>query len=294
MTRTAERILSVDRPSVELPRYVEELADAARRARATGDAKEYVDAVKTWRSQVDKLGQGAAREPGEYTIQSATRQLIRDLGRAREANIDRVVNRWVLEKARYQARVVARHEAVEAYRDMAVEQAKSAPYAQGMRWSLSPAHPRPDICDVHAGSDQYGLGPGGYPSEALPIRHPSCLCSMSPIVDVDYFRRERAKLEGTQEPPKPWLSGKKESPEDWLRSQPEGVQRAILGPTRATLLEDGRKVLNKGAGAFRPVHALLRGPKPARSAGPRVDATPIVAADRATMVEPFPPLRMGR
>lgn len=294
VTRTAERILDVDRATVDIPKYVEELSDAARQARLTGDHREYVKAVEKWRGQIERLGQGANLERGQYTLRSASRQLIEDLRTARAENIDRIVDRWVLERARYQARVMARHEAVEAYRDMAIEHARTAPYAQGMRWALSSAHPRPDICDVHASSDQYGLGAGGYPSDAIPVRHPSCLCTLSPIVDVDHFKRSIARIEGTPEPPKPWLSGKQETPEEWLKSQPEGTRLAIIGPTRAKALERGAKVLDKGAGAFRPVHEITQTRKPTKEPRPRVKAAPIVARDRATMVQPFPALPKTR
>ena len=47
----------------------------------------------------------------------------------------------------------------------------------GWRFMLSPAHPKPDICDVLASQNLYGLGPGVYPNrEALPWpAHPNTL-----------------------------------------------------------------------------------------------------------------------
>jgi len=55
--------------------------------------------------------------------------------------------------------------------------------AIGMRWCLSPSHPRADICDDYATADKYGLGPGGYPMDAIPAfpAHPLCLCYLVPI-----------------------------------------------------------------------------------------------------------------
>jgi hypothetical protein len=286
ITRTAERLLDADLPKVNLPKYVQDLREAA----STGDGKLYRSAVKTWERQIQGLGQGALKEAGEYTLRSASRQLVRDLGKTRAENVDKIVDRWILEKARYQARVMARHESVEAYRDVAIKQAQEQPFTVGVRWTLSPAHPRKDVCDVYASSDSYGLGPGGYPADSVPARHPSCLCSMVSIADPHYLKREIAKGKGEAEPPKPWLTGVKESPEDWLRKQSTEAQHEIIGPTRAKMLRDGRKLIDEGASNFRPVYRLQQKPKPVRDMGPRVDAADIVSRDRENQVRPFPKL----
>jgi hypothetical protein len=59
----------------------------------------------------------------------------------------------------------------------------SLPGAAGVRFTLSPMHPKPDICDVHAAADLYGLGPGVYPTrETCPWpAHPN---TMSYVVGV--------------------------------------------------------------------------------------------------------------
>jgi hypothetical protein len=59
----------------------------------------------------------------------------------------------------------------------------SLPDAAGVRFTLSPMHPKPDICDVHAAADLYGLGPGVYPTrETCPWpAHPN---TMSYVVGV--------------------------------------------------------------------------------------------------------------
>jgi hypothetical protein len=286
ITRTAERLLDADLPKVNLPKYVQDLREAA----STGDGKLYRSAVKTWERQIEGLSQGALKESGEYTLRSASRQLVKDLSKAKVQSVDKIVDRWILEKARYQARVMARHESVEAFRDVAIKQAKEQPFTVGVRWTLSPAHPRPDVCEVYSSADSYGLGPGGYPADSVPARHPSCLCSMVSIADPHYLKREIAKGKGEPEPPKPWLTGVKESPEDWLRKQSAEAQHQIIGPTRAKMLKDGRKLIDEGASNFRPVYRLQQKPKPVRDMGPRVDATEIVRRDRENQVRPFPRL----
>lgn len=289
ITRTAERLLSDDNPVVHVPRYVEELARAARFPRGPGDPNLYEQALGRWQNQIARLGQGATLEAGEYTIQSATRELVKKLKTAKPEQVDKLVDRWVLDKARYQARVVARNESVEAMRESGLATLRDQEWVHGVRWTLSPAHPRPDICDMHAGVDLHGLGPGGYPLDDVPDRHPSCLCTLVPIADDEHFEREIAKAKGEPEPPRSWESGKKQTTEDWLKAQPLSWLHAIIGPTRTKLVLEGRKVYEQGSG-FIPVHQLLGKPKPLRQSGPRIDARPHVAADRKAMVRPFPNL----
>jgi hypothetical protein len=289
MTMTAERLLDLDAPMVELPKYVRELSNAAK-LRA-GEPNLYADVVSRWRGQVAKLGQGADLAHGEYTIQSATRELVRRLETAKPAQVDKLVDRWVLEKARYQARVIARNEAVEAARQSSLESLRKQPWVHGVRWMLSPSGKRkPDVCDVYAGADLYGLGPGGYPADKVPTRHVGCICGIVGIVDDAHYEREVAVSRGEVEPPKPWLSGKRESAEDWLRAQSADARRAIVGPTRARLVESGREVLAPGAANFKPVHELLGKQRPRREMS-LVDARAVIAADRAKMKRPFPKLK---
>lgn len=53
----------------------------------------------------------------------------------------------------------------------------------GMRWRLSAAHPRIDICDSLARGGTRGYGPGVYRPQDFPaIPHPQCLCSAEPVM----------------------------------------------------------------------------------------------------------------
>lgn len=288
VTRTAERLLDADLPAVELPQYVRELVAAAKFPRGPGDVNLYEQAVARWSSTIERLGQGAG-EAGAFTIRSATQRLVDELRTAKPEQLDRIVNRWVLERARYQARVVGRHESVEAFRDAELDAFRDQPWVKGVRWTLSPAHPRPDICDLLANQDLHGLGPGGYPLDAVPERHTSCLCQLSPITDDAHFDRELAKAKGEPEPPRGWESGQRVTGDEWLRQQSESMRVAVAGRTRARLIMQGRSVMD-GDGRFKPVYQLLRRPKPDIHRGPTVDASGIVKADRESMVRPFPAL----
>jgi hypothetical protein len=51
----------------------------------------------------------------------------------------------------------------------------------GIKWALSPSHPRIDICDSHARGSSRGFPRGVYTTSELPgIPHPQCLCSKQP------------------------------------------------------------------------------------------------------------------
>jgi|GEM_PF-6352428 len=289
VTRVAERLLDVGDPRVELPRHVQALSEAAKFPRHPKLSNVYEREVARWQGRIERLGQGAAREAGAFTVRSATQQLVKDLRRARPDQVDEVVNRWVLDRARHQARVVARSEAVEAYRDVYRKSQDEKPYVVGYRWVLSGSHPRPDICDVLASQDLEGLGPGGYKIGDVPATpHPSDLCSQVAIIDEQHFERELAAERGEDEPPRPWLSGRRESGEDWLRAQPEAFRRTLLGPSRAQALQNGIPVLSPDSRRVLPVHVVQGRPAPVRVGGRSVRARPLVREDRQRMAKPFP------
>ncbi len=288
VTRVAERLLDIGKPIVRIPQHVAEMRDAARMALQQGDKNHYLTAVNKWRSTVERLGQGASGAAGEYSIRSATQQLVKDLGVAKLEQLDEVVDRWVVERARYQARMVARSEAAEAFREVYKETNSKQPYVVGYRWTPSGSHPRPDVCDVLASQDLDGLGPGGYKPDNTPTTpHPHCMCTLVAIVDSGYFKRELAKLKGGEEPPKPWESGTRETGQDWVARQPELYQKRLLGPTRFAAMKAGQHVIDQ-KGRLKPVHEVTGGPKRPMRLGPPVPATPAIRRDRLGQVRPFP------
>lgn len=293
---TAERMLEASPGRVQIPRYVTDLRQAAGLARATGDQSVIADAIEEAAAQLNRLGQrrrtadeGLRRRDGDYSIRSAGRELAARLTSARPQDIERIVDRWILDKAQFQARRIARTETVEAFRAGFRESVAGSPAVVGIRWELSRSHPHGDVCDVYAGQDPFGLGPGGYPKGEVPANpHPFCSCTQSAILDEQRQERELARLEGRPEPPRPWESGTREDGATWLRRQPEALQREILGPTRLALMAKGRAVLD-ATGAPIPVWSLRGLPRPT-PAGGGVDPSSLVLADRATMVAPLPPL----
>lgn len=293
VTRVAERLLDIDNPIVEVPRYARELKEAAQFAKATGDPNLYEKAVDKWRGTIERLGEKGTK-PGAYTIRSAGQQLVKDLRKAKPDQIDDIVKRWVMDRARYQARLVARNEAVEAYRDAYQKSTQDKEYVKGYRWVLSGSHVLGCDCEIFANQDLDGLGPGGYAPDAIPsIPHPACLCALVAIIDRKHFRRKLAEARGQKAPAESWKKRTNKTAEDWLKKQPKSKQLHIMGPTRTKALEDGLRVTEK-RGKMRPVHEILGQPPPKRSGGLPVRAKPIIRRDRENMVRPFPTVRPAK
>lgn len=91
----------------------------------------------------------------------------------------------------------------------------SHPDVVGTRFLLSPSHPRPDICDMHAKVNRYGLGPGVYPKGKSPWpAHPNTL-SYEETVFVDQVSNDDM--------------ANKETRVDWLKKQSIIIQENVLG-----------------------------------------------------------------
>lgn len=294
ITRTAERLLDQGDIVVRLPQHVQALRDAARDAALTGDASIYERAVRKWQHRIERLGQApdaAGARVGEYTVRSATQRLVEELRGATEEQIDKIIDRWVLDRARYQARVIARHETVEAYRESYRESLRQTRGVVGLRWQVSGRHPHPDECDIYANQDLHGLGPGGYPIDAVPeAPHPMCLCTQVAIIDRYAARRELAQMRGDPEPPRDWESGERVTAAEWLAQQSPEYRREMLGPTRARVFDEpgGPERVLTPDGRRVPVYQVLGQPRPVRQLGPEVRTQRLVREDRASMVRPFP------
>ena len=93
--------------------------------------------------------------------------------------------RGVYRSAWKNAMRVIRTETNNAFRKAQAEFGKKEPWVKGVRWVLSGAHPADDECDGYASADEYGLGAGVYPADALPDSHPQCLCHLEYVVDYE-------------------------------------------------------------------------------------------------------------
>jgi len=81
---------------------------------------------------------------------------------------------------------VLRTETNRAFRLGTIKYAKDRTWVQGIKWELSAAHPRMDICNDIAADDLEGLGAGVYSPANVPIMpHPQCICYLRLIPNYD-------------------------------------------------------------------------------------------------------------
>ena len=98
--------------------------------------------------------------------------------------------------ALYQAQRVARTELNRAHGTAYMAGAESTPGCVGTRFLLSPRHPEPDICDVHATANLFGLGKGVYPPGQNPWpAHPNTLSYVVAVFEDDVTEEDRAGVE---------------------------------------------------------------------------------------------------
>lgn len=118
-----------------------------------------------------------------------------------------------------------RTEVNRAYTEAYVSSVAAHPDVVGMRFTLSPNHPRPDICDYYAAANLHGLGPGVYPPGEHPYpAHPETLSYLQPVF-ADEIPEEAREAPGGL---------------DWLRRQPPHVQYGVLrSRDKVQALQDG-------------------------------------------------------
>lgn len=259
-TETSLRMLRSTDIEVRIPRYIQRVRDAAAKANPSIVRTEV-------RRQLSRLQDGRI---AEHNIASETRRFLDRVQRSKGADIDRAVDTWVRGRAQNQAMTIARTEGQAALVEAYVESTADQPWVVGYRWNLSPSHPEMDVCDVYANQDQYGLGPGGYPADALPmLAHPNDLCFMTAIIDEHHMERERAQRRGEAEPPRPWRTEGGVSGADWLRRQDARTVRSILGEGRAAeFARRPNKVVNAN-GSLNPLYRIQGRPPPERALGER-------------------------
>jgi hypothetical protein len=98
--------------------------------------------------------------------------------------------------ALYQAQRVARTELNRAHGTAYMAGAESTPGCVGTRFLLSPRHPEPDICDMHATANLFGLGKGVYPPGQNPWpAHPNTLSYVVAVFDDEVTEEDKATVE---------------------------------------------------------------------------------------------------
>ncbi len=174
----AQVIHSPGAPRPELPQALKEAVDAAS-ILAPEDKirlKKYADRIRDYSGQ---LKQGPLR--------TSYLEMAKALESSGSKGLNRAIRVATEEKARYHADRIARTESARAWGAGFRDRIADDPRAVGIRSRTSSAHKIFDICDFHARTDMYGMGPGVYPKDRSPSfpYHPHCTCLLS----VVYRRR---------------------------------------------------------------------------------------------------------
>lgn len=147
--------------------------DATRLAIARGE-KVGEDLI----NQIEMARAGALGAKTKEVLASKERRAYADAARVMRTEMDRT-NIETTRKAIYNAQGVA-----------------------GTRFMLSPAHPRFDVCDWHAGVNLYGLGKGVYPPGKSPLpAHPNTLSYEEAVFEWELTEKDRTE----RDDPLAWL-----------------------------------------------------------------------------------------
>lgn len=145
-------------------------------------------------------------------------ELSRNIKHSSAFNIANIAGRELMvneDNAYAQAKRIFRTEINRAHGVAYENAAFEHPDVIGLRFLLSPNHPRVDICDMHASVNRYGLGPGVYPRDKSPWpAHPNTL-SFQEVVFSDEVSEEDK-------------NGKQDRIA-WLNGQAPHVQSAVVG-----------------------------------------------------------------
>lgn len=176
-------------------------------------------------------GHGSAQAAREFLArgQAVPAEIAARLGAADSTALGSTAARLMKgeQSALYQAQRVFRTEINRAHGEAFMAGADENPDFAGFRFLLSPGHPKPDICDLLASQNLYGLGSGVYPSrEKCPWpAHPNTLSYVEVVYKDEISAEDKAG---------------KELPMAALNRLPPEVQDGVLGKGKAEIYRDGK------------------------------------------------------
>lgn len=85
-------------------------------------------------------------------------------------------------KVDYNAQRLARTMITHAYQESFVALTKNNPFIEGYKWITSGGHRVCPLCIDRETTDQYGMGPGVFPKDELPLDHPNGMCTFEIVV----------------------------------------------------------------------------------------------------------------
>lgn len=143
--------------------------------------QEYKKAVAVVQRRINRL-----TDQDTSKLRRAYQDILDITNKSSVAQVDRAVKYASYFKARYNSERIARTEMARAYGDATFTDAIYNDEMIGVQFTLSSGHDASafDVCDVHCGSDLYGMGAGIYPKTQAPEYpfHPHCLCNISQVM----------------------------------------------------------------------------------------------------------------
>lgn len=140
--------------------------------------------IQKKQSDINKvIAQGLAENKGSYEIAKDLEKYV-DPAAKKEWQWSKVYP-GTNKKIDYNAQRLARTMVSHAYQQSIIVSAQGNPFVKGIRWLASNNHDRTcELCKKRAKQNKYGLGPGVYPPDKLPMDHPNGLCTYE-IVQED-------------------------------------------------------------------------------------------------------------
>lgn len=169
----------------DLPKYLKKITKMRQEINAMRrEGTLTPEAEKTF-TELLKASRRNVENGTSQSLKAAYNKLLDKVEKGTAEAVDKAA--WVAmqEKSRYYAERIARTELARAWADGFYAKALANENVIAFKWRLSGAHKFYDICDFHAKSNLYGLGPGIYPFNAVPPlpAHPHCTCMLVAVYD---------------------------------------------------------------------------------------------------------------
>lgn len=185
-------------PEQDIPDFLKRLTQIAK-------AKEYGGAEfhKTLRAVERNL-----KKLNVQGLKAAYTQVKNAVLSGNEKRIEKAVYTATQERTRYFARRIARTEMARAYNDGFVAKWANDEDCVAFKWKMSTAHPFCDICDMYAKADLYGMGPGIFPKDKVPMLpvHPNCMCHLRPVMVGSKLLKSETPKARIEEGGREWLA----------------------------------------------------------------------------------------
>lgn len=178
-------------------------------------------------------GQSAAQAASDLLLQGVgvPADLRRKINDANAAGIGRAVKQRLIADdesgALYNAQRLMRTEINRAHGEAYMKGGEDTPGFAGWRYLLSPAHPKPDICDLLSTQNLHGLGPGVYPTRAKTPwpAHPNTLSFVEIVFEDEITDADRAG---------------KQTPMEALAALTPAQRLGVLGKGKTEIYEAGK------------------------------------------------------